>query len=80
MKKKDYGLAELDRYFDIGFINEQYYREEKRKLLSNIKFKEDSLDIIAHDTEYWDSMPIIQQRKFLIMNVSKIEINLTEKK
>lgn len=80
LKKKDYALAELDRYFDIGFINEQYYMEEKSKLLSNIKFKENSLDIIAHDTEYWSSMNVNQQRKFLIMNVSKIEIDLSEKK
>ncbi|WP_414843250.1 hypothetical protein [Erysipelothrix tonsillarum] len=48
--------------------------------MSNIKFKENSLDIIAHDTEYWSSMNVNQQRKFLIMNVSKIEIDLSEKK
>ncbi|MDE8040930.1 recombinase family protein [Erysipelothrix rhusiopathiae] len=80
LKKRDYGLKEIDHYFDIGFIDEEYYSEQKNKMINNIKSNEIVLNEIANEVLSWTTMTDRQRRKFLLMNVEHIFIDLRSKK
>lgn len=79
LKKRDSQLEEIDMFFDIGMINENYYLEQKMKLEENIKANENILISIISDLPNWSTMSYIQKRKFLVMNVKKIEIDINRK-
>lgn len=80
LKKRDYELKEIDHYFDVGFIDAKYYSEQKNKMINNIKSNEMILNEIANDVLSWTTMTDRQRRKFLLMNVDHICIDLKSKK
>lgn len=80
LKKRDSQINEIDYFFDIGLIDEYYYIEQKKKLVKNIKDNEKILISMLTDLPNWSTMSYIQKRKFLVMNISCIEIDVIRKK
>lgn len=80
LNRRDRRISELDYYFEIGIIDHAYYVDSKQELLENIKNKEQSIRDILSNRRRWISMSEGQKKRFLIMNVKEVKIDMKDKK
>lgn len=80
LKRKDHGIKELDYYFETGLISMDYYINTKSSINEVIENKERELQSVANGFKKWNMMSSGQKRRFLLMQVEKILINLDTKR
>ncbi|MDE8227210.1 recombinase family protein [Erysipelothrix rhusiopathiae] len=80
LKRKDHRIKELDYYFETGLISMDYYINTKSSINEVIENKERELQIIANGFKKWNMMSSGQKRRFLLMHVEKILIDLNSKR
>lgn len=76
LTRKDYRVTELDFYFETGLIDTDYYVKTKTSLIKSIEEKEKALAGIAKNIKKWSVMSMGQKKRFLIMNVYRIKIDM----
>lgn len=79
LSRKDYRISELDYYFEMGLIDIEYYIRVKGSILKSIENKEADLSVILSSIKKWNMMSMDQKKRFLIMNVDKILVDLEKK-
>ena len=75
LKKRDQQLKELNHYFDIGYIDEDYYIEQTKKLNDKIENGESLVNDIFKNISKWQVMSNGQKRKFVLMNIQNIVVD-----
>lgn len=80
LKRKDHRIKELDYYFETGLISMDYYINTTSSINEVIENKERELQSIANGFKKWNMMSSGQKRRFLLMHVEKILINLDTKR
>lgn len=79
MNRRDRRVSELEYYFEIGVIDHAYYVATKKELLDSIANKEQVIWDILSETKRWITMSPGQRKRFLIMNVKEIRIDMNNK-
>lgn len=80
LSRKDHRIKELDYYFETGLIDLNYYVQTKGAIHDVIENKERELQQIATEFIKWNMMDSGQKRRFLLMHVDKILINIDSKR